>query len=606
MSTSPTLEAVVKQSDERSPQLDLPPPPLPSASSSPSKVPPPPLPPSSFIWPFSDPSLVFYIDEFSAKAESLRKNLERRATASGLLFRITTAPTEASHVVLDSNCNDNASLRSLAPPQHVVSLDWLKDSFFEEKGLEEEEYSLRIEQGTEQAEEAEGEEDEDEDAFVGLPAYASHAKGSWIVKEEKEFIRFLASDPQRDAEGRSIFRQYQSSHPSRTVPAYNSYYFKRKDVLDAKVAKLKAASNGQPIVYEHPKIVQEELDEKSVGGKENEDAPVPFVKTRADPTRASPTPPSVPKASKSQCPRRACSNCDVHQATSWHRIKGRDECWFCRSCYDCWRRANQTNPGSEDRALARKRRPVLGERAVDSSDLSELEDSTSDASSDSDDSQSRSSSSSEHAVLPKSFRSEKRRGREKAKEWTKEEEDDLVRLLARRKGSLAQVWRSFSVQHPRRSSESTRKRHGTHRARFNQKVAAFQRKEGKKSTRPAAVSESEELEDDESMGGEEEAEESSHPKTSTSISSPKRYAVDRKRPQEPEAESSKRRRVEAPFTAVASSSHPSSSNHHHHYPQQQQHSSFPSTSSSGFASGSNYSLNQPRPPLPSFSRRVAS
>lgn len=206
---------------------------------------------------------------------------------------------------MDSNCSDNASLRSLAPPQHVVSLDWLKDSFFEEKGLEEEEYSLRIEQGTEQAEEAEGEEDEDEDAFVGLPAYASHAKGSWIVKEEKEFIRFLASDPQRDAEGRSIFRQYQRSvsltatsrerfpathspssfcpfplvlqHPSRTVPAYNSYYFKRKDVLDAKVAKLKAASNGQPIVYEHPKIVQEELDEKSVGGKENEDAPVPFV-----------------------------------------------------------------------------------------------------------------------------------------------------------------------------------------------------------------------------------------------------------------------------------------------------------------------------------------
>jgi len=59
----------------------------------------------------------------------------------------------------------------------------------------------------------EEEEDEDDEAFAHQTSgyAASHARGSWLVGEEKGFALFLASDPQKNDEGLNIFQQYQRS-----------------------------------------------------------------------------------------------------------------------------------------------------------------------------------------------------------------------------------------------------------------------------------------------------------------------------------------------------------------------------------------------------------
>lgn len=87
-------------------------------------------------------------------------------------------------------------------------MEWLKDSFFEEMALKEEYYAVAPVDEEVEMEEKAAEEEEDDEAFVD-PTYTSHARGSWIVREEKEFALFLASDPQKNEEGLSIFLQYQ-------------------------------------------------------------------------------------------------------------------------------------------------------------------------------------------------------------------------------------------------------------------------------------------------------------------------------------------------------------------------------------------------------------
>lgn len=196
MSASPNSNVVVAEQQEEQPhQVDLPPP-LASASSSPSKIALP-LPTPSSIWPFSDPSLVFFMDPFSPKVDALRNTLEvsrtqgKRREGGNVELELNPFPPflpttplvlQASHIVLDSSCKENHFFRSLPPPQHVVSLGWLKDSFFEEIGLPEGDSSLPVEEAVEMKEEGpeEEEEDEDDEAFAHQTSgyAASHARGS--------------------------------------------------------------------------------------------------------------------------------------------------------------------------------------------------------------------------------------------------------------------------------------------------------------------------------------------------------------------------------------------------------------------------------------------
>ncbi|KAL7415464.1 hypothetical protein BDY24DRAFT_413596 [Mrakia frigida] len=236
----------IEPSSQKEVELSLPPPPshsdLPSSSS------------SSFVWPFSDPTLVFFIDPFSSKTEALKNNLERKASVHGLPFRTTTLALQASHVVLDPSCEENRFLRSFDVLE-PVSFNWIKDSFLEEKALPEEDYSLPEVEDVEQDEEQEPE-------VVGeatvCDSYARRGK-AWLVREEEDIARFLASDAQTNGDG-YLWKQYQRSHPSRTVSAYASYHWKRREFLDARVAALKAANNGQPIAYQHPEVVGEDSE----------------------------------------------------------------------------------------------------------------------------------------------------------------------------------------------------------------------------------------------------------------------------------------------------------------------------------------------------------
>lgn len=60
----------VEPSSQKEVELSLPPPPSHSDLQTSSS--------SSFVWPFSDPTLVFFLDPFSSKNEALKNNLEVR------------------------------------------------------------------------------------------------------------------------------------------------------------------------------------------------------------------------------------------------------------------------------------------------------------------------------------------------------------------------------------------------------------------------------------------------------------------------------------------------------------------------------------------------
>lgn len=106
----------------------------------------------------------------------------------------------------------------------------------------------------------------------------------------RSFPRFRRSDEQRrlfmeavpkkcESESRSFHLVHQTrglsiifvfQHPSRTVSAYASYHWKRREFLDARVAAIKAANNGQPIVYQHPEVVGEDSEVEKLSEEEGD------------------------------------------------------------------------------------------------------------------------------------------------------------------------------------------------------------------------------------------------------------------------------------------------------------------------------------------------
>ncbi|KAL7415479.1 hypothetical protein BDY24DRAFT_383084 [Mrakia frigida] len=90
--------------------------------------------------------------------------------------------------------------------------------------------------------------------------------GTWSNEEKEELARFLASDPSLSHYGPPIWNEYHRRHPSRKATSYRTYYNFKRRFFDARISQLKASSNGQGIVCEHPESAEvEEEDEKDRG-----------------------------------------------------------------------------------------------------------------------------------------------------------------------------------------------------------------------------------------------------------------------------------------------------------------------------------------------------
>ncbi|KAL7409285.1 hypothetical protein BDY24DRAFT_223085 [Mrakia frigida] len=349
----------------------LPPPPPPSSSSS-SQVA---LPPSSraSVWPFNNPNERLFLDIFSAKAQELKQTLENESRSLGYTFPSTSNILNATFVVLDPECAESSFFRALPPPHQVRSLRWLRQSFGKAASSSKEAYPFVAQEEEEVVagglDEGDGRggrvnDDEEKGPVKGrdfVRGYAS--KKGWLCSEEEELARFLASDPQMD--DRSIWCQYERSHPSRSASAYRERHRIRKTMFfDPKIAELKAANNGQPIEYEHPEVEEVEVVETRES--------IPVAASRPLPNRRAPMPPPPPPRPIASG---FCSNCHVRQAAYWYKIEGKGDKDFCGGCRSAWYTAKRKNPGDGDKGLYRRKRMVL-EGQAERSSSSEEEDSS--------------------------------------------------------------------------------------------------------------------------------------------------------------------------------------------------------------------------------------
>lgn len=137
--------------------------------------------------------------------------LQKKALVAGSRSTITSSLSRATHILLDPDCDQNLQLRSLPPPVFVVNLEFLKDSFLAEETLPEKDYTVHVpveddeEAMMEQEEESDDEEEEEEFVHPGR-----RDPSAWLVREENDLIRFLATNPQKDHRtGLTICQQYE-------------------------------------------------------------------------------------------------------------------------------------------------------------------------------------------------------------------------------------------------------------------------------------------------------------------------------------------------------------------------------------------------------------
>lgn len=182
-----------------------------------------------------------------------------------------------------------------------MSVLWLQGSFLKDRPLPEADYRVLPGKGPKQGllagggggggtERVEEEEEPEEEGLKGSDYVLGYpSKRGWLCSEEEELARYLASDPRDE---RSIWAPYQKSvsrlppstgilsftdrlhsllpslvrqHPSRSTSAYREHHRKRKEeFFDARIAEFKAANDGQPIAYEHPEVVEVEVENRNL------------------------------------------------------------------------------------------------------------------------------------------------------------------------------------------------------------------------------------------------------------------------------------------------------------------------------------------------------
>ena len=68
--------------------------------------------------------------------------MQTELSKNGDFLPVVSRPAKATHICLDADNEDNHWLRDCRPDQHVVSLEWVEDSFMEQKSADERNYQL--------------------------------------------------------------------------------------------------------------------------------------------------------------------------------------------------------------------------------------------------------------------------------------------------------------------------------------------------------------------------------------------------------------------------------------------------------------------------------